>query len=110
MNKTPFLVCLVLFMCFFFPLFSLCNIVILKLTQDILFWRCFVARKYEDEKLEKLFEMIGKNPGMRAAFVAQLLGWQRSAVMRALPAMDDDGLLLYKDEPGQLWTFANDGG
>lgn len=68
-----------------------------------------MARKYEDEKLEKLFEAIGKNPGMRAALVAQFLGWQRSAVMRALPALDEEGLLLYEDEQGRLWPFANDG-
>ena len=64
-----------------------------------------MARRYEDEKLERLFSAFKEYPGERPGFIARLLGWQRSAVIRALPALDNEGLLLYEDEHGGLWPF-----
>ena len=48
---------------------------------------------------------VRREPGIRPGRVAQRLGIPRSSVMRALPALDDEGLLLYEDERGGLWPW-----
>lgn len=64
-----------------------------------------MARKYEDGKLARLYEAVEDHEGERPGFLARLLGWPRSDVTRALPALDDEGLLVSEDEQGGLWPF-----
>jgi len=58
--------------------------------------------------VESIWEAVNNTPGVRPAQVAGELGIPRSSVMRALPALDDAGLLLYEDERGGLWPCASE--
>ncbi len=69
-----------------------------------------MARKYEDGKLERLYETVEDYAGERPGFLARLLGWERSEVTRALPALEDMGLLVSEDERGGLWPFRRKNG
>ena len=53
-----------------------------------------MARKYEDGKLDRLYEAVEDFEGEWPGFFARLLGWQRSDVRRALPALEEKGLLV----------------
>ncbi|MCB9136580.1 MAG: hypothetical protein H6636_14240 [Anaerolineales bacterium] len=64
-----------------------------------------MARKYEAGKLDRLYEAVEDYEGERPGFFARLLGWQRSDVTRALPALEDEGLLVSEDDRGGLWLF-----
>lgn len=64
-----------------------------------------MGRKTNDERLETLFGTINEYPGEKAGFFARLLGLNRSEVTRALPAMEEQGFLLYEDSKGGLWPF-----
>ena len=64
-----------------------------------------MARKYEDVKLEQLYEAVEDYAGERPGFLARLLGWRRSDVTRALPALEDEGFLVSEDEGSGLWPF-----
>lgn len=64
-----------------------------------------MARKYNDSKLEQLYDTLEDSPGKRPGFLARLLGWHRSDVSRALPALEDKGYLVSEDEEGKLWPF-----
>jgi Mn-dependent DtxR family transcriptional regulator len=55
--------------------------------------------------LEAIWRTVEKEPGIKAARVAQELGLARSSVMRALPALEDEGLLLSQDRRGNLWPW-----
>jgi DNA-binding IclR family transcriptional regulator len=44
-------------------------------------------------------------PGIRPGNVARKLGIPRSSVTRALPAMDEAGMLLSEDRRGGLWPW-----
>lgn len=64
-----------------------------------------MARKQQPERLEEMYEVWENNPGEKPCFVARLLNLPRSAVTRALPAMEDKGYLLSEDEKGRVWPF-----
>lgn len=64
-----------------------------------------MGRKIQAGRLEALAGAIQENPGSRAAELAQELGWHRSAVSRALPALEEQGVLLEEDNGGRLWLF-----
>ncbi len=64
-----------------------------------------MARQQKKERLEEIYYAIEERPGKRAGFIARLLGLNRSEVARALPALQDEGLLLSEDEQGGLWPF-----
>ena len=66
-----------------------------------------MARKTEEKKLQEIYEKVGENPGKKAGFIAMLLGLNHSEVTRALPALDEKGLLIYEDEEGGLHPFKN---
>lgn len=66
-----------------------------------------MARKTDDEKLENIYNMVEEHPGKKAGFIARLLGLNHSEVTRALPALDEKGLLIYEDEEGGLHPFKN---
>jgi DNA-binding IclR family transcriptional regulator len=57
------------------------------------------------ERLDCIWHTVEREPGIKAGGVARRLGLHRSAVARALPAMEDAGLLLREDSKGGLWPF-----
>jgi Mn-dependent DtxR family transcriptional regulator len=65
-----------------------------------------MARKQQQNRLEGIYRTIEKNPGEKAGFLASLLGLNRSEVTRALPALEEEGLLVSEDEQGGLWPYA----
>ncbi len=65
-----------------------------------------MARKLQPEKLDTLYQSIEQHPGSRPAHLARRLGWHRSEVTRALPALEEHGYLVSEDEKGRLWPFS----
>ncbi len=64
-----------------------------------------MARQPNQERLEGIYRKIEAYPGERPGFIARLLGVNRSEVTRALPALEDRGLLVSEDDHGRLWPF-----
>lgn len=64
-----------------------------------MYGRC-VMRHADKGRLEAIWQEVEQEPGIRPGRVAKELGIPRSSVMRALPALDDEGLLLYEDQKG----------
>ena len=64
-----------------------------------------MGRKIQAGRLEALAGAIEERPGSKAAELARDLGWHRSAVSRALPALEKEGVLLKEDDEGGLWIF-----
>jgi len=62
-------------------------------------------RRADKERLEDIWQTVEQEPGIRPGRVAEKLGIPRSSVTRALPALDDEGLLLYEDPKGGLWPW-----
>ncbi len=65
----------------------------------------FMARKTNNNHLEGIYRKIEAYPGKRPGFIARLLGVDRSQVTRALPALEEKGLLLVEDNKGGLWPY-----
>ena len=64
-----------------------------------------MARKPQQDRLDGIYRTIKENPGKKAGFFARVLGLNRSEVTRALPALEEKGLLVSEDERGGLWLF-----
>lgn len=64
-----------------------------------------MARLPNREHLEQIYKAVEENPGQRPGAIARLLGLERSEVTRALPALEEKGLLMYEDDRGGLWPF-----
>jgi Mn-dependent DtxR family transcriptional regulator len=64
-----------------------------------------MARPMNQKSVEQLYRKIEEHPGKRAGFLARLLGINRSEVTRALPSLQDKGLLVSEDDKGGLWPF-----
>ena len=64
-----------------------------------------MARPINQQSVEQIYRKIEAHPGKRAGFLARLLGINRSEVTRALPSLQDKGLLVSEDEKGGLWPF-----
>jgi len=62
-------------------------------------------RRASKKRLEAIWQMVEQEPGIRAGRIAEKLGIPRSSVTRALPAMNDEGLLLSEDQKGRLWPW-----
>jgi DNA-binding IclR family transcriptional regulator len=52
--------------------------------------------------------MVQREPGIRPGRIARQLDIPRSSVTRALPALDEAGLLLSEDRRGGLWPWKRD--
>lgn len=65
-----------------------------------------MARKPQDNQLEKIYNKVEQFPGKKPGFIARLLGLHRSDVTRSLPALEEKGLFLSEDERGGLWPFS----
>ena len=66
--------------------------------------RC-VMRGTDKERLEVIWRTLEQEPGVPAGRLAKKLGIPRSSVMRALPSLDGEGLLLSEDQKGRLWPW-----
>ncbi len=64
-----------------------------------------MARQQKTERLDGIYCTIEEHPGKRSGFIARLLGLNRSEVTRALPILQDKGLLVSEDDKGGLWPF-----
>jgi Mn-dependent DtxR family transcriptional regulator len=64
-----------------------------------------MARPANHQRMEQIYRKIEECPGKRPGFIARLLGLNRSEVTRALPSLQDRGLLISEDEKGGLWPF-----
>ena len=64
-----------------------------------------MARTANHDRAEQIYRKIEQHPGKKAAFVARLLGLNRSEVTRSLPALEEKGLYLAEDDKGGLWPF-----
>ncbi|MHB8779029.1 MAG: MarR family transcriptional regulator [Anaerolineales bacterium] len=64
-----------------------------------------MARKSQQDRLDGIYRTIEQNPGEKAGFLARLLRLNRSEMTRALPALEEKGLLVSEDEQGGLWPF-----
>jgi Mn-dependent DtxR family transcriptional regulator len=62
-------------------------------------------RRARQERLEAIYRAVEREPGIKAGRVARRLGVHRSAVTRALPALEQRGLLLSQDRRGGLWPW-----
>ncbi len=64
-----------------------------------------MARQTDRERLQQINDYVERHPGVKPAEIARELDLQRSSVARALPALNDEGYLLYEDHKGGLWPF-----
>ncbi|MCX7681374.1 MAG: helix-turn-helix domain-containing protein [Anaerolineae bacterium] len=65
-----------------------------------------MGRRPDADRLQRYGELIPEYPdGLRASQLARLLGVPRSTVMRDLPALEEEGILLMEDEQGRLSLF-----
>ena len=62
-----------------------------------------MARKTSNRRVETIAQAVQSNPGKRAGHIAQELGLHRSSVTRALPALEEAGILLAEDDHGRLF-------
>jgi len=62
-----------------------------------------MARKTSNQRVERIAQAVQSNPGKRAGYIAQKLGLPRSSVTRALPALEEAGILLSEDGHGRLF-------
>ena len=62
-------------------------------------------RRASEKRLEAIWQAVEREPGMRTGRVAQRLGVPRSSVTRALPSLEEEGLLLSEDRRGRLWPW-----
>ncbi len=64
-----------------------------------------MGRRANDERLEALAEAIRLQPGLKPAGLADYLRWHRSTLLRALPLLEERGVLLTEDDAGRLSHF-----
>ena len=64
-----------------------------------------MARPANHIRAEQIYRKIEEHPGKKAGFLARLLGINRSEVTRALPSLQDKGLLVSEDDKGGLWPL-----
>ena len=62
-------------------------------------------RRTSEQRIRAIWQAVRQEPGIRPAQVAQKLSIPRSSVLRALPALDEAGLLLSEDRRGRLWPW-----
>jgi Mn-dependent DtxR family transcriptional regulator len=64
-----------------------------------------MGRHPDRPRAEQITDYVDRHPGVRPAKIAEELGVSRSAVTRALPALENQGHLLSEDRRGRLWPF-----
>jgi len=64
-----------------------------------------MVRRVDRERLELIAWAVREHPQSKPGAIARLLGLHRSAVTRALPALEEAGILLVEDDKGRLTYF-----
>jgi len=64
-----------------------------------------MGRQTDPRRLEQINDYITQHPGVRPTEIARELNMPQSSVTRALPGLEDAGLLLSEDQHGRLWPF-----
>lgn len=67
-----------------------------------------MARKANQQELDRLAQAIHKRPGRRRSFFARLLGCSREKVNRQLVTLNDRNVLFYEDDDGAIYPFDPD--
>lgn len=62
-------------------------------------------RRVNENRLQAIWQTVEQQPGIHPGQVAHTLHIPRSSVTRALPAMEEAGLLLSEDGKGGLWAW-----
>jgi DNA-binding IclR family transcriptional regulator len=62
-----------------------------------------MAWRTSNRRVEMIAQAVQSNPGKRAGYIARKLGLHRSSVTRALPALEEAGILLAEDGHGRLF-------
>jgi Mn-dependent DtxR family transcriptional regulator len=62
-------------------------------------------RSTDSRRVQDIWQVVQQEPGIRPGRIAQKLGIPRSSVTRALPALDEAGMLLSEDRRGRLWPW-----
>ena len=62
-------------------------------------------RHTDRERVQAIWRTVQREPGIRPGRIARELDIPRSSVTRALPALDEAGLLLSEDREGGLWPW-----
>ena len=62
-------------------------------------------RTTDPQRVQDIWQAVQQEPGIRPGRIAQKLGISRSSVTRALPALDEMGILLSEDRRGRLWPW-----
>jgi Mn-dependent DtxR family transcriptional regulator len=62
-------------------------------------------RHADEDRVRAIWQTVQRRPGIRPGRIARQLGVPRSSVTRALPALDEAGLLLSEDRRGGLWPW-----
>jgi Mn-dependent DtxR family transcriptional regulator len=63
------------------------------------------VRRADRRRLEAIWQTVEQSPGIRPGRVARELELHRSSVARALPTLEEEGLLLSEDGQGRLWPW-----
>lgn len=64
-----------------------------------------MARKANQQNLNRLRDAIIEHPEQRAGWLASLLGRDNKSVMRDLPKLEERGDLLTEDDNGRISWF-----
>lgn len=67
--------------------------------------RGHAMRRANAARLDAIWQVVRREPGIRSGGIARKIGIPRSSVTRALPALDDVGMLLSEDRRGGLWPW-----
>lgn len=62
-------------------------------------------RRAEIRRLEAIWDVVKREPGIKPGRIAQRLGIPRSSITRALPALEENGYLISEDQKGRLWPW-----
>jgi hypothetical protein len=64
-----------------------------------------MGRRSDEERLLTIARAIRENPGRKPGWIARRLGIDNKTFMRALPLLEDRGVLLAEDEHGRVSHF-----
>ena len=62
----------------------------------------------KEVKFEEVQQIIEQHPGISIRELARQLGVAASTILRRLPSLNDAGILLWEDDDGGLWPFADE--
>lgn len=64
-----------------------------------------MGRSTSDTRIEEIARVVQEQPGLTSSGIAHVLGVSASSVTRALPAVEEKGVLLAEDDHGRLSLF-----